>query len=44
MNRIQQALQQDKKLLSIYFTAGFPKLEDTVNIIKNLEGITIIIS
>ena len=37
MNRIQQALQQDKKLLSIYFTAGFPRLDDTVTIIRELE-------
>ncbi len=37
MNRIQQKLQSNKTLLSIYFTAGFPKLNDTVNIIENLE-------
>ncbi|MDT0293196.1 tryptophan synthase subunit alpha [Mesonia ostreae] len=37
MNRIQTRLQQNKKILSIYFTAGFPKLEDTVPIIKSLE-------
>jgi tryptophan synthase alpha chain len=37
MNRIHQALQQDKKLLSIYFTAGYPQLNDTVTIIKELE-------
>ena len=37
MNRINQKLQQDKKLLSIYFTAGFPKLNDTVSIIQELE-------
>ncbi|MEZ4787276.1 MAG: tryptophan synthase subunit alpha [Flavobacterium haoranii] len=37
MNRINQKLQEDKKLLSIYFTAGFPKLNDTVTIIKELE-------
>ncbi|WP_046743565.1 tryptophan synthase subunit alpha [Kordia zhangzhouensis] len=37
MNRINQKLQEDKKLLSIYFTAGFPKLHDTVSIIENLE-------
>ncbi len=37
MNRITQKLQEDKKLLSIYFTAGFPKLQDTVPIIKELE-------
>jgi len=29
MNRINTALAQDKKLLSIYFTAGYPELNDT---------------
>ena len=37
MNRINQKLQEDKKLLSIYFTAGYPNINDTVNIIQNLE-------
>ena len=37
MNRINQKLQENKKLLSIYFTAGFPKLNDTVTIIQELE-------
>jgi tryptophan synthase alpha chain len=37
MNRIQHSLRQDKKLLSIYFTAGYPKLEDTVPVIQELE-------
>lgn len=37
MNRINQKLQEDKKLLSIYFTAGFPNLNDTTTIIKELE-------
>jgi len=37
MNRINKILQEDKKLLSIYFTAGFPKLNDTVTIISALE-------
>ncbi|MDA0780320.1 MAG: tryptophan synthase subunit alpha [Bacteroidetes bacterium] len=37
MNRIQSVLEQDKKLLSIYFTAGFPNLNDTVSILKQLE-------
>ncbi len=37
MNRIQEKLQSNKKLLSIYFTAGYPALNDTVNIIENLE-------
>ena len=38
MNRIQQKLNQNKKLLSIYFTAGYPNLEDTADIIKSLEN------
>lgn len=37
MNRINQKLQEDKKLLSIYFTAGFPQLKDTISIIQELE-------
>ena len=37
MNRINKKLKEDKKLLSIYFTAGYPKINDTVSIIKNLE-------
>ena len=37
MNRINKKLQEDKKLLSIYFTAGFPALNDTVTIIERLE-------
>lgn len=37
MNRLQQKLQEDKKLLSIYFTAGYPSLNDTVSIIEDLE-------
>ncbi len=38
MNRINEKLQEDKKLLSIYFTAGFPQLNDTVSILKELEN------
>ena len=38
MNRIQAKLQEDKKLLSIYFSAGYPSLNDTVTTIKNLES------
>ncbi len=37
MNRIKSKLQEDKTLLSIYFTAGYPNREDTVTVIKNLE-------
>lgn len=37
MNRIHQKLQENKKLLSIYFTAGYPALEDTVPVLKALQ-------
>lgn len=38
MNRISKALQSsEKKMLSIYFTAGFPEPEDTVKIVQDLE-------
>lgn len=37
MNRINQKLEEDKKLLSIYFTAGYPNINDTVSIIQNLK-------
>ena len=37
MNRINQKLNEYKKLLSIYFTAGYPNLYDTVPMIENLE-------
>ncbi len=44
MNRINNKLKEEntsnnkvEKLLSIYFTAGYPKLNDTVSIIKDLE-------
>lgn len=45
MNRIEQTLEAHgqnsktpKKLLSIYFTAGYPNLEDTGEVIKQLEN------
>jgi len=45
MNRIEQTLEAHKpsgstpkKLLSIYFTAGYPDLEDTSEVIKQLEN------
>ena len=38
MNRIDQKFQEDKKLLSIYFSAGHPNLEDTVPILKKLQA------
>jgi len=37
MNRINKKLKENKKLLSIYFSAGYPSLNDTVSIIENLE-------
>lgn len=37
MNRINQKLQENKKLLSIYFTAGYPNINDTASIIQDLE-------
>lgn len=37
MNRINQKLQEKPKLLSIYFTAGYPNINDTVSIIQDLE-------
>jgi tryptophan synthase alpha chain len=37
LNRINQKLKEDKKLLSIYFTAGYPNIDDTVTVIQNLE-------
>lgn len=40
MNRIQQKFQQEEasKYLSIYFTAGYPNLDDTSEIIMQLEN------
>ncbi|BAO76494.1 tryptophan synthase subunit alpha [Winogradskyella sp. PG-2] len=38
MNRINQKLEENKKLLSIYFTAGYPNIDDTATIIQNLEN------
>ncbi|WP_417363456.1 tryptophan synthase subunit alpha [Galbibacter sp.] len=37
MNRINKKLEESHKLLSIYFTAGYPELDDTVTIIEQLE-------
>lgn len=38
LSRINKKLQLDKKLLSIYFTAGYPQLNDTVSILKSLQN------
>ncbi len=37
MNRIKKKLKQSEDILSIYFTVGFPCLNDTVQIIKELD-------
>ncbi|MFT7612308.1 MAG: tryptophan synthase alpha chain [Parvicellaceae bacterium] len=38
MNRIDQLFQEKRKeVLTIYFTAGYPQLNDTVSIIKSLS-------
>ena len=37
MNRINKKLQEDHKLLSIYFTAGYPDIDDTEKVIVDLE-------
>lgn len=37
MNRINQIFEKKENLLSIYFTAGFPKIDDTPKIIKELD-------
>ena len=39
MNRIQKLFKQkDKNILSIYFTAGFPTLNNTLEIIEYLDA------
>ena len=39
MNRITELFQRkDRNLLSVYFTTGYPVLEDTVEIIQMLEN------
>lgn len=39
MNRIKQLFEKKQKdILSIYFTAGFPQLDDTCEIIRELEA------
>ncbi len=37
MNRIKNKLSSTKKILSIYFSAGFPAINDTKTLIENLE-------
>ena len=37
MNRINKRLLENDKILSIYFTAGFPQAEDTLPVIRALQ-------
>ena len=37
-NRIGQALEKQGPLLSIYFTAGYPELEDTLPVLRQLQA------
>lgn len=37
MNRIKTKLKENKKILSIYFSAGFPNINDTKSLIENLS-------
>ena len=38
MNRIQSLFQKNKKVLSIYFTAGYPNIDDTAYILNELQN------
>lgn len=38
MNSILKKLREDKKLISIYFTAGYPEINDTTEILKELQS------
>ena len=38
MNRIDLAFQGSQKILSIYFSAGYPNPDDTITIIKALQS------
>jgi tryptophan synthase alpha chain len=37
-NRIDEVFKNKKKILSIYFSAGHPNLEDTTSILKKLQS------
>ena len=43
MNRINKKLQEDKKLLSIYFTAGYPKLMILFQLLKAWRKVVLIL-
>ncbi|MBL4753540.1 MAG: tryptophan synthase subunit alpha [Flavobacteriales bacterium] len=36
-NRLDQLFESDRKILSIYCTAGYPELQDTVKVIRAIE-------
>jgi tryptophan synthase alpha chain len=38
MNRIKQLFQEKKDILSIYYTAGYPTLNDTIPVLETLEA------
>lgn len=38
MNRIDQLIQEKEGILSVYFTAGYPSLDDTLSILQHLEA------
>lgn len=37
LDRITQLMQKDDKILSVYFTAGYPRLEQTLEIARHLQ-------
>jgi len=37
MNRIDQIFLREEKLISIYFTAGYPNIHDTIPVLKKLQ-------
>ena len=40
MNRITSLFQKkNEKVLNVYFTAGFPKLKDTVSVLEALQAV-----
>ena len=38
MSRIKEVLNKKDNIISIYFTAGFPELNDTLKIIEQLDN------
>ena len=37
MNRIDKTFKKSKKILSVYFSAGYPRIGDTIPILKKLQ-------